>query len=190
MRVLDIPLAEAVSFEGYDMLLIHAEGSDLPIGDIKASGQVFQYGVDVSAPGAAWLSGSIPMREQSQWVGLFGVIGVSTLALVAAIGSAGEFIRHGRRISPVAVMVGRPEIYRRVSAWTVLTPLALAALAGTIFGIWITRPLVIHSTNLITLPVVLVALSSILLIAVVMWQWSTRIATRYAYEWRPGSGKD
>ncbi|MCD0443546.1 hypothetical protein LO763_07880 [Glycomyces sp. A-F 0318] len=170
------------------LLVFDPGGGDVPVAEVKSAGKAFTMGVIVSAPGGRSLSAGVPLRDQSRWAGLFGAAGLVLLAGVAAVGGAGEFIRHSRALSPLAAVTGGFAVFRGMAGLAVWTPLLVAAVGGFAVGVWVTRPMTAMSLNLVTPELVLVCGGLVLVVGALMWWWAAAAMVAEASRWRPGRG--
>lgn len=183
------PAAAITAAEGEAMLLaFDPGGGDVPVAAVKSAGKAFTLGVSVSAPGGFSVAAGVPLRDQSRWAGLFGMAGLLLLAGVAAVGTAGEFIRHARALSPLAAVTGGSAVFRRMAGLSVWTPLLIAAVGGFGVGVWVTRPMTSMSLNLITPGLVAVCGGLILAVGTLMWWWAAGAMVKEVSRWRPGRG--
>ncbi|QSB05119.1 hypothetical protein [Natronoglycomyces albus] len=178
-------VADAVA-DGAALLMIDKSGSGFSIPELKRSARVFPQQATVTTPGERWGNGAIPIREQSRWIGLFGITGLALLGLVAAVAAAGEFLRYGTALAPLAAITGTAGTHRRIAAWSVAAPITATVLIGVAIGIWITRPLTLYTSSppgwgTATLVTVVVTATGIL-----MWWWASSIAVACSQRWRPG----
>lgn len=140
----------------------------------------------MDVPGASWLIGGTPNRDQARWSVLFGGLGIAVLAAAAGLAGMAEFLRHGRALAPLSVLTGGHRVFRTSAAWSVFLPLGLAGVLGAAVGVLLAGPVVhagappISATTLTGCAVVVIALG------LVMWVWAASTAVRQAVAWRPG----
>jgi hypothetical protein len=180
--------AIAVAEQESTLLAFDPDGGDVPVSEVESAGKAFTLGVNVTAPGGHSLSAGVPLRDQSRWAGLFGAVGLMLLAGVAAVGAAGEFIRHSRALSPLVAVTGGSSVFRSMAGLAVGTPLFIAAAGGFAIGVWVTRPLTAMSLNLITPGLVVTCGALVLVVGALMWWWASAAMVEEASRWRPGRG--
>ncbi|NHT17225.1 hypothetical protein [Cellulomonas sp. IC4_254] len=89
----------------------------------------------VEYPGDVWLLGNLLGRHQAGWVGWFGAIGVTLLAVGACGGAADDIRRSAARLAPLSSLYARPGITRRIVAWRLAVPLAVALVCGAVISL-------------------------------------------------------
>lgn len=173
--------------EGDDAMLLAAaaDGGDVPVADVKAAGKAFTLGVSVMASN---VSAGVPHREHARWIALFGTVGLMLLAAVAAIGAAGEFIRHSRALAPLVAVTGGIGVFRTMAALTVWLPLLAAALIGLGLGFVMTRPMMLGRIEMVTPELLVACGAAVSAIGLLMWWWAAAAMTKEASTWRPGRG--
>ncbi|MBD0420208.1 ABC transporter permease [Streptomyces sp. TRM S81-3] len=177
----------AASSAGQSFLaVLSRNGETLSIPAVKQlASEVFPRGAQVRTPGEGQLTAGIPNRDQGRWSALFGVIGIAVLALTASLSAMAEFLRHGRALAPLSVLTGGLRVFRTSSAWSVLTPLAVAGLAGSIIAAGLAAPITGNGVSYIPRELAWSAAGIVLLISVLMWLWAATVAVRQARAWRP-----
>ncbi|MFF8844973.1 ABC transporter permease [Streptomyces sp. NPDC015127] len=181
-------LAKRAASSGEDsrLIVLRPDGQDLSVPTIKRlSYEVFPRGAGARAPGEEHVTAGIPNRDQGRWSTLLGVAGIAVLAVAAGLSGMAEFLRHGRALAPLTVLIGGLRVFRTSAAWSVLAPLALAGLAGNVVAAGLAAPVNADGQSYITRELLWSASGIVLLVSVLMWLWAATVAVRQARAWRP-----
>ncbi|MFF8451787.1 hypothetical protein ACF06Q_29435 [Streptomyces leeuwenhoekii] len=108
---------------------------------------MFPRGARVGAPGEDQMIAGIPNRDQGRWSTLLGVLGIAVLTVTAGLSGMAEFLRHGRALAPLSVLTGGLRVFRTSAAWSVLAPLALAGIAGSVIAAGLAAPVTADGTS-------------------------------------------
>ncbi|MGW8882973.1 FtsX-like permease family protein [Streptomyces sp. NPDC055749] len=143
-------------------------------------------GTEVLKIGEYALGGIMTTTQHVRWASFLGCIGVLIVAAAHGLNTLGEILRFARAISPVCVLTGSRRIYASVAAWTVLTPLCLAAPLAAGFAIWLTAPLTTPPRRGVLPPELITGTATTLLtLAALTAAWATHNACTTARRWRP-----
>ncbi|WP_160145085.1 ABC transporter permease [Actinacidiphila yanglinensis] len=168
------------------LAVLSRDGRDLSIPYLKRLAYaVFPRGAHVGAPGEDQVTAGIPNRDQGRWSTLLGVIGICVLTVTAGLSAMAEFLRQGRALAPLTVLTGGLRLFRSSSAWSVLAPIALAGLAGSVVAVGLAAPVTADGKSYITPELLWSTTGIVLLVSVLMWLWATIVAVRQARAWRP-----
>ncbi|QIP85479.1 hypothetical protein GLX30_17185 [Streptomyces sp. Tu 2975] len=111
--------------------------------------------------------------------------GIAVLAVTAGLSAMAEFLRHGRALAPLSVLTGGLRVFRTSAAWSVLTPLALAGLVGSVVAAGLATPVNADGESYITRELLWSAAGIVLIVSILMWLWAATVAVRQARAWRP-----
>ncbi len=168
-----------------ELFLVREGGGDLPVSAIKRTAFRHLPHPEVDPIGMGWVAGAGWDLQATAWVRALGGIGIGLLALASVLNNLGDFLRLGRRLAPLSVLVGERRIFYATAAWAVLAPLVLAALVGTAAAVWLGTPLELKAGAELPTSFVLAVLAGALALAVASWWWGARTAARAAGRWRP-----
>ncbi|MGW8992206.1 ABC transporter permease [Streptomyces zhihengii] len=178
--------AAAAAEEPLRLAVLSRGGKALSVPALKQlASDVLPRGAQIAAPGEDEVTAGVPNRDQGRWSALLGVIGIAVLALTASLTGMSEFLRHGRALAPLSVLTGGLSVFRTSSAWSVLAPLALAGLVGSVVASRLAAPVSAGGESYISPELRWSAMGVVLLVSVLMWQWATTVAVRQAHAWRP-----
>ncbi|MFJ8073674.1 hypothetical protein ACIQ7Q_06970 [Streptomyces sp. NPDC096176] len=170
----------------FPLVILRRDGRDLSTAAVKRlSYEVFPRGAAVRAPGEEQVTAGIPNRDQGRWSTLLGVTGITVLAVTAGLSAMAEFLRHGRALAPLSVLTGGLRVFRTSAAWSVLTPLAVAGLVGSVVAAGPAAPVNANGESYITRELLWSAAGIVLIVSVLMWLWAATVAVRQARAWRP-----
>jgi|GEM_PF-4741454 len=168
------------------MIVTLPPGDEFSIPAVKdVAYRTFPLGAKVEVPGMSTLSGGAPNRDQALWTVLIGVIAVGVAAVVAALASAAEYLRHGKAIAPLTSIAGDFRVFRGYAAWSIFMPIALAGAAGTVVGSWIAFPVDDVGAQLITTELILTCIGAITVIGALVTVVAGATAIRQAQIWVP-----
>ncbi|WP_326694618.1 ABC transporter permease [Streptomyces sp. NBC_01267] len=187
-RTTDRELAKraAASAEESTLAVVSENGRTLSVPAVKKlSYKVFPRGARVGAPGEDQLTAGIPNRDQGRWSTLLGIIGIAVLTVTAGLSAMAEFLRQGRALAPLSVLTGGLRVFRTSAAWSVLAPLALAGLAGSVVAAGLAAPVNATGESYITRELLWASVGVVFIIGILMWLWATTVAVRQARTWRP-----
>jgi hypothetical protein len=174
----------AMDDEAERLVLVGTAPGDLPVGEVKRTAYRHLPAPQIMPVGGEWLSGAARLAKPAAWTLLFGVLGVALLALAAALNNLGDFLRFGRSLAPLNVLVDRPGIFYAGAGWAVLLPLTAAGALGVLVSVWLSAPLTAKGAVL-TDAFLTALLFLALLLAALCWFWGARTAHRLADRWRP-----
>ncbi|CQR59615.1 Hypothetical Protein Snas [Streptomyces leeuwenhoekii] len=138
----------ASSGENATFAILRRDGGALSVPALKElSFEVFPRGARVGAPGEDQMIAGIPNRDQGRWSTLLGVLGIAVLTVTAGLSGMAEFLRHGRALAPLSVLTGGLRVFRTSAAWSVLAPLALAGIAGSVIAAGLAAPVTADGTS-------------------------------------------
>ncbi|MEV8018748.1 ABC transporter permease [Streptomyces sp. NPDC086554] len=178
--------AAAGGENGSSLAVVRPDGDSLSVPALKQlSYEIFPRGAAVRAPGEGELTAGIPNRDQGRWSALFGVTGIGVLTLTAGLSGMAEFLRHGRALAPLSVLTGGYRVFRTSAAWSVLAPLALAGLAGTVVAAMLAAPVSSDGESYISGGLLIASAAVVVAVSLVMWLWSSSVAGTQARQWRP-----
>ncbi|QES49069.1 permease [Streptomyces venezuelae] len=170
----------------FPLVILHRDGNDVSTAAVKKlSYEVFPRGAQVRTPGEEQLTAGIPNRDQGRWSTLLGVTGIAVLAVTAGLSAMAEFLRHGRALAPLSVLTGGLRVFHASAAWSVLTPLALAGLVGSVVAAGLAAPVTAYGESYITRELLWSAAGIVLVVSVLMWLWAATVAARQARAWHP-----
>ncbi|MFI9173440.1 ABC transporter permease [Streptomyces lincolnensis] len=182
-------LAKHAVVRGEDAVLtvVADAGTSLSAPDLKElSYQSLPRGAQIRAPGEEWLTAGMPNRDQGRWIRFLGTVGIAVLALAAGLSAMAEFLRQGRSLAPLTMLTGRYAVYASSAGWSVMVPLVLAGIGGSVVGVWLARPISRPgSTSYIPVSLWVSTVAVVGAVALVMWLWSSSVAVRHARGWRP-----
>ncbi|MFE5995898.1 FtsX-like permease family protein [Streptomyces sp. NPDC056454] len=168
------------------LVLIGDDSGDLPVAQLKGIAYQHLLGPQVIPLGGEWLQGAKDLRNPATWVLLMGFIGVSFLALAAALNNLGDFLRFSRSLAPLAVLTSRRSLFFSTASWTVLVPLAAAGLIGAFVAVWLGTPLTQPGGGAsLSWPVLTATLLTVEALALLFWWWGSTTAATTALRWRP-----
>ncbi|MDJ1131209.1 ABC transporter permease [Streptomyces iconiensis] len=172
---------------GSTLILTSRDGEDLDVAALKELAyDSFPRGARIDAPGADYLVGGAPNRDQGRWSVLLGIAALTILALAAGLSGMAEHLRSGRALAPLTALAGGTGIFRTTAAWGVGMPLLLAGLTGTLAGGWLAQPLVGPRGLEVPAALTTVSLLVVALLGLLMWWWAATAAARQADAWQPG----
>ncbi|PZT72305.1 hypothetical protein DNK56_04045 [Streptomyces sp. AC1-42W] len=70
------------------------------------------------------------------WIRLFGGTGLLFVLMAGAVSAAAEFVRVRHALAPLAVLTGRPQIFRSVATWHLTAPLLIATVITVVVSAW------------------------------------------------------
>ena len=172
-------------------LVTTLSGAPVPLGDIKqtVAAQVAPMW-RVYYPGDLWYLGTRLTQEQASWAGWFGAIGVGLLAL-AVVGSAADDVRRtAARVAPLAVLVSRPGVYRRIVGWRLGIPMVVAVTVGGLVSLMLRSALTSGAGALPSaVPAVVAMGTGVLAVAAVLWLVTVISVARGADRWTGRSSR-
>ncbi len=172
-------------------LVTTRSGVTVPLGDIKqaVAAEVAPMW-RVYYPGDLWFLGALLSQDQASWAGWFGAIGATLLAL-AIIGSAADDVRRtASRVAPLAVLVSRPGVYRRIVAWRLGVPILVAVTVGGLISLMLRSALTSGSGALPSaVPAVVAMVAGVLAVAVALWLVTVISVARGADRWTGRSSR-
>ncbi|AYY13348.1 hypothetical protein EF847_12245 [Actinobacteria bacterium YIM 96077] len=135
-----------------NIVLASHDGTDLP--DIELGRDLQRAagsGTSVERVGINRIAGALDLQNKSQWVYVFGVPGVLTLIIVAALTWAAVVIEESRGLVRNPLLVGRHDVFDSIATVRLAWPIAIGGLGGTAATGWLLAP---HTTNnAVSLPV-------------------------------------
>ncbi|MFI5805367.1 ABC transporter permease [Streptomyces sp. NPDC051561] len=179
-------LAEPEGKRFKQAVLVDRGAADLSVPQIKREAyRSFPMGAEVGTVGGTWLTNSKVNQHQGDWLTLFGLVGIAVLSAASGFAGLAEFLRHGRALAPMAVLTGNPRVYWSTAAHSILVPLALAGLVGTVVGSWLALPQTRAGASYLSHALLAGCAAAALLIGVGGWVWGARVSVRQALTWRP-----
>lgn len=114
----------------------------------------------VEHPGDVWLLGNLLGRHQAGWVGWFGAVGITLLAVGACGAAADDVRRSAARLAPLASLYARPGTTRRVVAWRLGVPLGVAVACGAVISLMLGSVLRVGTGTTVDLLPLLISISA------------------------------
>ncbi len=106
------------------------------------------------------------------------------LAFAAAANNLGDFLRFGRALAPLSVLVGHRGVFYAGAVWAILVPLAAAGAVGVLVSLWLAAPMTAKGAVLTwSFLASLLVLAQVL--AILFWWWGSRSTAAQAARWRP-----
>lgn len=166
-------------------LVASRTGDQVPLDQVK---QVVAANVSpmwrVLYPGDLWFLGGWLSQYQAGWAGWFGAIGVVLLTLAVGGAAVDDVRRSASRIAPLAVLVSRPDVYRRIVAWRLGVPLGIAVAIGAIISLVLRAALTVRSGALpSTLPAIAAMICGTLVVAFGLWAVTVASVARASARW-------
>lgn len=178
--------ASAASEEPLALAVLTRGGKALSVPALKKlTFDTLPRGAQVSTPGESDFTAGIPNRDQGRWSSLFGVIGITVLAVTAGLSGMAEFLRHGRALAPLSVLTGGLRVFRTSSAWSVLAPLTVTGIVGSLVASGLAAPVSAGGESYIPLELRWSAMGVVVCVSILMWRWAATVAVRQARAWRP-----
>ncbi|WP_051717615.1 hypothetical protein [Streptomyces megasporus] len=175
---------ERLAREAERLLIVRDGGGDLPVGEVKEAAFRNLPAPQVMVVAGEWLFGAAELRDPAAWTLFLGVIGVGLLAFAAAANNLGDFLRFGRALAPLSVLVGHRGVFYAGAVWAILVPLAAAGAVGVLVSLWLAAPMTAKGAVLTwSFLASLLVLAQIL--AVLFWWWGSRSTAAQAAGWRP-----
>ncbi|MYV48027.1 FtsX-like permease family protein [Streptomyces sp. SID2888] len=186
LRVGPVTATPATGDDRY-LVLLDAHGKSLPADRIRqAAFTRLSPTPNVEIPGGSWLEGTVTRAGRGAWVALFGVAGITAMALALSLSSLAEFQRFSRSVAPLGVLTGRRLIFLATAAWTLLLPLLLAAGLGLLTNAWLATPLTDPVVGASPSTAVLVSLTiTLVVVAFAVWLIGSVSAVRTTDRWKP-----
>ncbi|WP_328940254.1 ABC transporter permease [Streptomyces sp. NBC_00250] len=167
-------------------VLVSRSSEDLSVPQIKHQAyRTFPMGAEVDTIGGEWLTGAKVNQLQGNWLTLFGLAGIAMLAAASGFAGLAEFLRNGRALAPVTTLTGSPRVYWFTAAHSVLVPLALAGVVGSVIGAWLAYPTTESGASYISGDLLFVCIAASVLIGAAGWVWGALVSIRQASTWRP-----
>ncbi|NED98200.1 hypothetical protein G1H11_23140 [Phytoactinopolyspora alkaliphila] len=94
--------------------------------------------------GIGGIAGALDLQNKSRWIYVFGVPGVLTLLLVAALTWAAVVIEESRGLVRNPLLVGRHDVFGAIATVRLAWPIAIGGIGGTAVTAWLLAP---HLTN-------------------------------------------
>ncbi|WP_030965935.1 hypothetical protein [Streptomyces sp. NRRL S-378] len=177
--------------EGPTLVLIGDKGRDLSVPTIKAAAnRHLGMAVPVETVAGSWLTAANMDDLNGRWVMLYGTFAVIIVIISIMVTNLAEFLRFARQVTAVSVLAGNRTIYFSTAFFTLLTPLAAAALIGLFMHHWLATPIraaAYTSEHTETGSMLHIALAGAGIMAVTVWLWGAWGATRLAHSWRPSA---
>ncbi|PSL02824.1 hypothetical protein CLV30_109132 [Haloactinopolyspora alba] len=127
------------------VVLASHDGTDLP--DVEL-GRDLERAVGFDARleriGVDAIIGALDLQDKSQWIYVFGVPGVLTLLIVAALTWAAVVIEESRGLVRNPLLVGRHDVFESIATVRLTWPVAIGGLGGAAATGWLLAP---HITN-------------------------------------------
>ncbi|MFJ8843738.1 ABC transporter permease [Streptomyces cyaneofuscatus] len=178
--------ATAMEEEAEQLILVGTAPGDLPVAEVKRTAYRQLPAPQIMSIGGEWLGGAAQLAKPAAWTLLLGFVGVVLLAFAAAVNNLGEFLRFGRSLAPLSVLVGKPGIFYVSAGWTILLPLTVAGALGVVVSAWLSAPMTTKGAVLTdSFLAALLILAGTL--AVISWAWGARTAHHLADRWRPAA---
>ncbi|MEU3429394.1 ABC transporter permease [Streptomyces gardneri] len=167
-------------------VLVSRSSEDLSVPQIKRQAyRTFPMGAGVDTIGGEWLTGSKVNQLQGNWLTLFGLAGIALLAAASGFAGLAEFLRNGRALAPVTTLAGNRRVYWSTAAHSILVPLALAGLVGSVVGAWLAYPTTESGASYISDDLLVACIGASVLIGAAGWAWGALVSIRQASTWRP-----
>ncbi|MFE4333567.1 permease [Streptomyces sp. NPDC056831] len=142
--------------------------------------------VTVETPGETWLVGAANKARLTNWVLLFGLLGLALLLLAGSLSAAAEFgtVRHA--LAPLSVLTGGLAVFRSVAKWHLTVPLLISACTATVITAWHSLFFIsVVQEGYVSWGALAVGACGCAVLAVVVGVLAGRSATRAAQRWRP-----
>ncbi|WP_435296989.1 hypothetical protein [Streptomyces sp. YPW6] len=178
--------ATAMEKEAEQLVLVGAAPGDLPVAEVKRTAYRHLPAPQIMPIGGEWLGGAAELVKPAAWTLLLGFAGIALLAFAAAVNNLGEFLRFGRSLAPLNVLVAKPGVFYVSAGWTILLPLTVAGALGVVVSAWLSAPMTAKGAVLTdSFLAALLILAGTL--AVISWAWGARTAHHLADRWRPAA---
>jgi len=166
-------------------VITSATGAPVAIAEIKAKvASVVAPMWRVTYPGDLWYLGALLGQHQAGWADWFGVLGVALLALAVAGAAVDDVRRSAASVAPLAVLVSRPDVYRRLVAWRIGVPLMVSAGVGVLMSAMLRAALTTGTGALPSLvPSVVAMLVGVAGVAVLLWWVTVAAVARSTDRW-------
>ncbi|MFG2294887.1 hypothetical protein [Streptomyces sp. NPDC048603] len=177
---------------GNSILLVSADGKDLPVPEVKQAANA-HLGISprVATITGEWLGGAKELTEKSLWLMLFGAFGAVVVAISIVVGNLSEFIRYAQRMHSLSVLTGRRAIYFSASFFSLFLPLVAASGLGLVAHVWLASPLTSGTYRNehfdISWPLLYGIGAGAGLTALLVWIWGAAAASRQKAAWRPSA---
>lgn len=169
-----------------EIVAFSENGRDLPVAALKKAAYQYLPSSQILTPGGEYLSVE-PLRKAAEWTVLMGVAGVGMMVFGGIVNNIGDFLRLGRTLAPISVLVGRRKIFYATAAWTVAAPLVVAAGLGTLLAMLLGAPLTQH-LGAVAHPGGIAMLAAVTLSgAAAAWWWASVTSTRAASRFSPAT---
>lgn len=181
------PVTDDSGRQEQQLVLLSESQADLPVNAVKAAAyEHLSLSPGVGTLGYSWYVGAKERAETVNWAILFGIIGLLTLGIAAALNNAAEFLRFSRATAPLTVLTGQQRIYHSVAAWTIGLPLLLATGIGLFANYFLSAPMTVPLIGARISSAGVVAMGTIgLMLALASWAAGAAQAVGQAGRWTP-----
>ncbi|RKS76327.1 FtsX-like permease family protein [Actinomadura pelletieri DSM 43383] len=140
----------------------------------------------ISRLGDDWVLGNNDRARLGEWMLLFGIVGMVLLVFATVISVAGEFMRFGAALAPMAVLVSRPGLFSRIALWHLTIPMILSAATAAAITVWHSLFFIsVIQEGRFSVTVLIGSVTGSVVFAIgvgILGGWSAR---QEAYRWRP-----
>ncbi|MER6449473.1 hypothetical protein [Streptomyces venezuelae] len=182
---------ESAEPQGPTLVLVGDKGRDLSLPAVKAAAnRHLGMTVPVETIAGSWLTSANMDDLNGRWVMLYGTFAVVVIIISIMVTNLAEFLRFARQVNAVSVLAGNRVIYLSTAFFTLLVPLASAALIGLFMHYWLATPVqavAYTSEHTGTGGMLQSALAGAGVMAVTVWLWGAWGAARLARSWRPSA---
>ncbi|RBY95967.1 hypothetical protein DQ237_12620 [Blastococcus sp. TF02-8] len=178
-----------LSEAGAELNLVSTTGDDLPLVDLQRLGyETTPGGLQLTSIGTDWVVAGKVVQLQGRWTVLWGLIGALTVMFAAACALAGDALRTGHDVAPIAALAGRRRWLAVLAGWRLALPMVFAGLVGA--GLYLILPSGIESGSVFMTPSPMFATAcfvSAVACAAALSLWTADVVFRTAQRWRPGA---
>jgi len=120
----------------YDIVLVSTDGERLDRRSLAEElGAILGGPVGMDWPGQSWLVGMRVHADQARWIVAGAVLAFVVAGITAGAALTFEVLRVSRRVAPLGALASGRRFYAGVAGGVVGTPLAVAAVTGTVVGV-------------------------------------------------------
>ncbi|WP_431981208.1 FtsX-like permease family protein [Streptomyces qinglanensis] len=169
-----------------ELLAVSEQGREIPVAALKRAAYRNLPSAQILAPGGEYLN-TEPLRKAADWTVFMGIAGVGLLMFGSIVNNMGDFLRLGRALAPLSVLVGRRSIFYATAAWAIAGPLVVAACLGTLLAMLLGAPLT-QRLGAVADPGGIAVLATVTLsVALAAWWWAAATAARAASRFSPAA---
>ncbi|MFB7912663.1 permease [Streptomyces sp. NPDC056061] len=155
---------------------------------VKRAAHALVPAVTVETPGETWLVGAANKERLTNWVLLFGLLGLGLLLLAGSLSAAAEFGTVRQALAPLSVLTGGHAVFRSVATWHLTVPLLISACIATVVTAWHSLFFIsVVQEGYVSWGALAVGACGCIVLAVVVGALAGRSAIRTARRWRPAA---